>query len=98
MPSHPDLQQLALVVFFITATSVNTQPALVVVTLSATCTGSLFPSSTGTYTACTLCDLHCGGGGGGDGGDGGIYVVVVGACDNMLFVCRCGLYKYIIIY
>ena len=25
----------------------------------ATCTGVLFPSSNGTYTACTYCNLHC---------------------------------------
>ena len=33
VPGHPDLQQLALVVFFIPATSANTLPTLVVVTL-----------------------------------------------------------------
>ena len=33
VPGPPDLQQLALVVFFIPATSANTLPALVVVTL-----------------------------------------------------------------
>ena len=33
VPGPPDLQQLALVVFFIPATSANTHPALVVVTL-----------------------------------------------------------------
>ena len=33
VPGPPDLQQLALVVFFIPATSTNTHPALVVVTL-----------------------------------------------------------------
>ena len=40
--------------------SANTLPALGVVTL-ATRTGGLVPSSTGTYTACADCNLHCGG-------------------------------------
>ena len=30
---------------------------------SATCAGGLFSNSTGAYTACTYCNLHCGGGG-----------------------------------
>ena len=43
---------------------------------SATCTGGHLPSSTGTYNACTYCNLHC------------VvvvvcmYVVVVGACGD----------------
>ena len=66
VPGPPDLQQLVLVVFFIPATSANTLPALVVVTLCNLRWWS-FPSTT-----CAYSNLHCGGGGGGSGGgDGG---------------------------
>ena len=43
--------------------------------LSATCTGGLVHRSTGAYTACTDCNLHCAVvvGGGGDGA-GGVYI------------------------
>ena len=75
MPGLPDPQQLVLVVFLITATSANPLPALVVVPC-ATCAGGLFPSSTGAYSTCTYCNLHCVGGG------DGIYVLVLGACGD----------------
>ena len=48
---------------------------------SATCASGLFPSTTGAYS-----NWHCGGSGGG----GGIYVVVVGACGNAGYICKCG--------
>ena len=34
---------------------------------SGTCTGGLVPSSTGAFTACADCNLHCIYSGGGDG-------------------------------
>ena len=45
VPGHPDLQQNALVVLFIPATSTNTLSAL--------------GSSTGAHMECIYCNMHC---------------------------------------
>ena len=58
MPGPLDLQQLALVVFFLPSTSANTLLALGWL-LSATCTGGLVHISTGAYIACADCNLCC---------------------------------------
>ena len=56
----PDLQQLALVVFLLPSTSANTLLALGVVTLGNLHWWLLIVHrSTGAYTACADCNLHC---------------------------------------
>ena len=53
-----DLQQLALVVFSFLQLAQTLYLHLGWL-LSATCTGGLVHRSTGAYTACTDCNLHC---------------------------------------
>ena len=60
VPIPLDLHQLALVVFFIPATSTNTQPALVVLIPSATCAGGLYTVIyKQTYNSAILLALTC---------------------------------------
>ena len=58
VPVPIDLQQLALVVFSFhqLAQTLYLHSGWL---LSATCTGGLVHRSTGAYTACTACNLHC---------------------------------------
>ena len=60
-PVTPTIWQLALVVRFLPSTSTNTVLALGVVTLDQqlVLVHGLVPSSTGAYTACPDCNLHC---------------------------------------
>ena len=58
MPDPPRPSATGAVGVFILVTSANTLPALVVVEC-ATCTGGLFPSSTGAYTIVLRARLLC---------------------------------------